>query len=133
MALEDDLEIQINKPIFLTYVKVFMLIYWIPVLGAWWYKTYMSRLVYRMTDDYLVCEQGVFFYSKKKVPFVGIREVSIFRNPIAQLFGGYIVQIHTAGQNVGWPEIVFICPSDPDELVEEISQRVVQAKKKTVD
>ena len=124
------MKIEINESRFLIYIKIFFPLYWIPKIGTWWYKKYRERLVYQMADDFLVCEQGVFFFSKKKVPYSAIREVSVFRGPILQLFGGSVIKIHTAGQNRGFPEMVFICPLDPDELVQEITKRSIEAKEK---
>ncbi len=122
------MNIKINASVFLTYIKIFLPIYWIPKLGPWWHKTFKSRLVYRLDDSFIVCEQGVFFFSKKKVPYIGIREASVYRGPILQLFGGAVVRVHTAGQNQGRPEVSFICPADPEGLVEEITKRTVEAK-----
>ena len=124
------MNVEIEQQKFLTYIKIFLPIYWIPKLGQWWHKKYMSRLVYRLDDDCIVREHGVFFFSKKNVPFMGIREASVYRGPILQLFGGSVVRIHTAGQNQGYPEISFICPSDPEALVQEITKRTIDAKGK---
>ena len=123
------MNIEIDARRFLTCVKIFFPIYWIPKIGRRWHKKYMSRLVYRLDNDCIVREHGVFFFSKKKVPYIAIREVSVYRGPILQLFGGSIVKVHTAGQNQGWPEISFICPSDPEGLVDEITKRTVESKR----
>lgn len=124
-----NVNIEIDQKKYLTYIKIFLPIYWIPKLGLWWHKQYMSRLVYRLEDNCVVQEHGVFFFSKKKVPFLGIREASVYRGPILQLFGGSLVKIHTAGQNQGYPEISFICPINPEGLIEEITKRTAEAKR----
>lgn len=122
------MNVEIDQPKFLTYIKIFLPIYWIPILGRWWYEKYMSRLVYRLDDDCIVRQQGVFFFTKKKVPYSGIREASIYRGPLLQLFDGAVVRVHTAGQNQGYPEISFICPADPEALVDGITKRTTEAK-----
>ncbi len=122
------MNIEINEPQFLIYIKIFLPIYWIPKIGQWWHKKYMSPLVYRLDEDCIVREHGVFHFSKKMVPYTGIREVSVYRGFIHQLFGGAVVKVETAGQNHGTPEISFICPSDPEGLVQEITKRTVKAK-----
>ncbi len=120
--------IETDSQKFLTFIKIFMPIYWLPKLGGWWFKEFMSRLVYRMEEDWLVREQGVFFFSKKKVPFRSIRLASVDRGPILQLFGGSLVRIRTVGEDWRFREVSFICPADPDGLVEEIMKRAVEAK-----
>ena len=122
------MDIEINGQQFLTYVKIFLPIYWIPKLGRWWRERYMTRLVYRLEGDCIVRERGVFFFTKKRVPYAAIREVSVYRGPILQLFGGSVVKVQTAGQNQGYPEISFICPADPEGLVQEIMTRTTEAK-----
>ena len=130
-AAIDARDIQIDQQKLLLFIKIFYLIYWIPRLGTWWHKRFMDRLVYRIEADCLVYESGVFFYTKKRVPFEAIREASIYCGPILQLFGASLVRIQTAGQNTGWPEITYLCPADPEALVEEIMQRVVKAKQRS--
>jgi uncharacterized membrane protein YdbT with pleckstrin-like domain len=96
---------EIDQKKFLTYIKRLLPIYWIPKLGQWWHKKYLSRLVYRLDDDCIVREHGVFLFSKEKVPYIGIREASVRRGLILQLFGGSIVSIQPAGRNQGYAEI----------------------------
>lgn len=124
-----DSEIEIDRAGLLRLIKAFYWIYWIPKLGPWWHKLYMNRLIYRIEGDYLVCERGVFFYNKKRVPFEAIREASIYRGPLLQLLNCSIVRVQTAGQNAGWPEISYLCPADAEALVGQIMQRVRQAKR----
>jgi uncharacterized membrane protein YdbT with pleckstrin-like domain len=123
-----NVNIDIDQEKFLTYIKIFLPIYWIPRFGRWWYTMYISRLAYRLDDDCVVCEYGVFFFSKKRVPYKGIRGATVYRGPLLQLFGGSVVKIETAGQNQGYPEISFICASDPEALVKNITQRTIEAK-----
>lgn len=123
------MNIEIDVERFLLYIKIFFPLYWIPKLGEWWHKKFMSRLVYRLEDDCIVSECGVFFFSKKRLPYMGILEASVYRNPILQLFDGAIVKVHTAGQNMGSPEVSIICPSDPEGLVAEITKRAVEARR----
>lgn len=131
LSQQESIEIKIDQAKLLKLVKLFFLIYWIPKLGQWWHKLFLKRLVYRMTDDCLICESGVFFYTKKQLPFEAIREASIYRGPMMQLIGVSSVRVHTAGQNTGWPEINYLCPDDPEELVQTIMHRTLQAKRRS--
>ena len=121
--------IEINQDQLLTLIKFTKLIYWIPKVGKWWYKLYMQRLSYRITEDCLICEGGVFFYRKKRVPYSVIREASIYRGPLLQLIGASIVRVQTSAQGTGWPEISYLCPADPEGLVEEIMRRALIARR----
>lgn len=123
-----EMNIEIDHQKLRIFMKIFFIICWVPKIGNWWRELYLSRLVYRLEDDCVVCEQGVFRYSKKRVPLLGIREVSVYRGPILQLFGGSIVRIHTAGRNQGFSEVYLLCPADPEGLVQEITKRVTNAK-----
>ena len=129
--IDENNEIKLDHPRLLILIKLFFWVYWIPKLGPWWYKLYMKRLVYRIEDDCLVCESGVFFYNKKRVPFEAIREASVYRGPLLQLISGSIVRVHTAGQNTGWPEISYLCPEDAEALVAQILHRARKAKRNT--
>lgn len=121
-----DIDIDIDK--LLRYFRCFFWIYWIPWIGQWWYDKYMERLTYRLEDDCIICQYGVFFYVKKKLPYSAIREASIYQGPLLQLIGASQINIHTAGINRGLPEMIFLCVQDPEFFVEEIMNRVIESK-----
>lgn len=118
-----NMKVTINERQLLKYIKWFFWIYWIPIVGNWWLKLYLERLNYTFEDDHFLQERGVFFYSKKRVPYSGIREASIYRGPLCQLLGFSIVIAHTAAQNVGIPEIYILCPDDPEQIIKEFTRR----------
>ncbi|GEM_PF-5722445 len=118
------MNVEIDLQNFLRVIKVVYPIYWIPKWGTRWYNTYMSRLVYHVDDTWIVQEQGVFFFRKKRIRRNAIREAAIYRGPLLQCFGASIVHLYTTGQQQGFPVISFLCPADPEALVERIMRPV---------
>lgn len=124
------MQLEVDQHQLLKYIKVFLPIYWVPRLGRWWYQTYMQRLEFRLDDDCAISEKGVFFYTKKRVPYAAVREASVYRGPILQLLGVSLVIVQTSGQNQGYPEITYPCLQDPEAIAREITDRAIASRKK---
>jgi len=123
MQNSESMKLEVNEKQLITYIKCFFWIYWIPKLGKWWFDKYMDRLHYSFEEDYFQIESGVFFYSKKQVPYSGLREATLYRGPLCQLLNLSIVMAQTAGQNVGGPEVMILCPEDPESVITELIRR----------
>jgi uncharacterized membrane protein YdbT with pleckstrin-like domain len=64
---------------------------------TWWIPAFYRTAAYRLTDDELEYERGVFFQQKTTVPYNRITNVNASQGPLQRLVGAGAVGIHTAG------------------------------------
>lgn len=64
---------------------------------TWWIPAFYRTTAYRLTDDVLEYERGVFFQQKTTVPYNRITNVNASQGPLQRIVGAGSVGIHTAG------------------------------------
>lgn len=64
----------------------------------WWTAAYDDSVAYRLTEDAVESRGGVFFQSRKTVPYGRITNVEAKQGPLSRYFGVGSVAIQTAGQ-----------------------------------
>lgn len=104
------------------YLGTTLLLFWlwvasigIPALGAAiWYPAHTRSLRYTLQPDRIVAEEGVWFRTRKFVPYSRITDVTVRQGPFERRYGIHRLAIQTAGSPVA--EAVLLGVGDPERI-----------------
>ncbi len=99
-----------------------------------YYKKYVKNHWWRVEEQALVVQHGVFTRVKARIPYSRIQNVNVKQTWFERIGGFYTIEVETAGATINTnklrpkPEGYMTGVLDPEPIVEAISQKMLQSK-----
>jgi putative membrane protein len=98
------------------------------LIYPWYKKTYVPRLMntlcYRLGEQTLRAESGVYFHRQANIPLWKITDVLVSQGPLERRYGLSRLHIQTAGQGAHVAEAVLMGLVDPEGVRQLILDRM---------
>ncbi len=89
-----------------------------------------ANFFYILGDEELIVRHGVFSTERVLIPYAKIQNVNVSRNVLNRILGTATLKIETAGGNPGEAEATIPSVPNFEKVVDEISERMENAKER---